>query len=187
VTFLRVLALVRLGLVPLALTQLLALREEFPPRYEAAAWIALAAQLAAALALFVAARRWRGRRRNLAVAGIAADTALSIALIFVYSFQTGQPLRTLLFLVVLEAALFFRERGGLVVAVDVLPQPLVADPQAPFGQAALAIIQAEHQVRTEALLQHGVPVIGWTGGADATAFLHRLALRQRRRSTRTAR
>ena len=116
-TFLRVLALVRLGLVPLALAQLLALRSEFPAGYEEAAWIALGAQLAIALVLFVATHRWRGRRRNLAIAAILADTAVSVALIFIYSFQGGQPLRTLLFLVVLEAALFYRERGGLIVAL----------------------------------------------------------------------
>ena len=46
---------------------------------------------------------------------VAADFALVAALLFVYAWDPGQPLRTLLYLVVLEAALFFRLRGGLLV------------------------------------------------------------------------
>jgi signal transduction histidine kinase len=120
-TFLRVLAYVRLALVPLALAQLLAQQGSFPPGYEAAARIALAFQLVVALVLYWQASRWQGRRRNLALANIVADLAVATALVFVYSFQNTQPLRTVLFLVVLEAALFFRERGGLVVAALCIP------------------------------------------------------------------
>ena len=52
---------------------------------------------------------------------VAADFVLVSALLFVYAWEPGQPLRTLLFLVVLEAALFFRLRGGLLVAALAVP------------------------------------------------------------------
>jgi len=120
-SFLRILAIVRLALVPLALAQLLNARGDFPDGYEAAAWIVLAAHLGVSVLLFWLTRRWRGRRRNLAVGGLAADTALSTALIVVYSFQAGQPLRALLFLVVMEAAFFYRERGGMIMALLGIP------------------------------------------------------------------
>jgi signal transduction histidine kinase len=121
VTFLRTLAIVRLALVPLAFAQLLNAGDDFPPGYEPAAWIALGGQLAAAVVLLWCSLIWRGRRRNLAIAGLVVDLAVSVALIFIYSFQAGQPLRTLLFLVVLEAALFYRVRGGVTVALLGIP------------------------------------------------------------------
>jgi len=125
-TLLRMLSLVRLALVPLAFAQLLGKRSYFPAGYEAAAWAALAFQLALALALFSLVGRsllgrWRGRRRTLALAGLAADVAVTIALLFVYSFEPGQPLRALLFLVVLEAAFVLGERGGVTVALIAVP------------------------------------------------------------------
>ena len=52
---------------------------------------------------------------------VGADFVLVTALLFVYAWEPGQPLRTLLYLVVLEAALFFRLRGGLLVAALSVP------------------------------------------------------------------
>ena len=99
--------------MPLALAKLLLDRGDFPPGYEAAAWWLLAVQALVALALLALAWRWQGRRRRLAVLNVAADFALVGALLFVYAWDPGQPLRTLPYLVVLEAALFFRLRGGV--------------------------------------------------------------------------
>ncbi|MBA2463276.1 MAG: GAF domain-containing protein [Actinobacteria bacterium] len=142
--FLRILAIVRLALVPLALAQLLVARGDFPDGYEAAAWIALAAQVAVGVLLLWLARGWRGRRRNLAVGGLAADTALSIALILIYSFQAGQPLRALLFLVVMEAAFFYRERGGVVMAL--LGIPILV------GAEAWRSTQFDHDTQVESVI-----------------------------------
>ena len=117
----RILSVVRIALVPLALTMLLTNRGDFPPGYEAAAWWLLAVQALVALALLVLAWTWEGRRRRLAVLNVAADFALVGALLLVYAWDPGQPLRTLPYLVVLEAALFFRLLGGVVAAALTLP------------------------------------------------------------------
>jgi signal transduction histidine kinase len=127
VKLIRILAVVRLGLVPLALAKLLLDRDDFPPGYEAAAWAALAAQAAVALVLFLLTLNWRSRLRYLALLGVVADFALSVGLMFVYAWEPGQPLRTLIYLVVLESALLFRVRGGLIAAASTLPALLALD------------------------------------------------------------
>ncbi len=119
----RILAVVRVALVPLALAKVLFDRGDFPTAgYESAAWAVLAGQALVALALLGLAHRWQRRRlRGLAALGVAADLAFASALIFAFAWEPGQQLRGLLFLVVLEAALFFRLRGGLLVAALTAP------------------------------------------------------------------
>ncbi len=121
-TLIRSLSYVRLALVPLALMKLLIDRDDFPtPGYEQAAWTLLGIQLGMALGLIVLCYRWRARLRYLAGLSVVTDLALTSALMFVYAWEPGQPLRTLLFLVVLEAAIFFRLLGGLITAAATLP------------------------------------------------------------------
>lgn len=86
-----------------------------------------------------------------------------------------------------KIAVVASRRAGLVVAVDVLPRPLVADPEVEYGEAALALIKAEHRMRIEALAAHGVPVLNWGDGAVTAAILRRLAVGQRRHVARAAR
>jgi signal transduction histidine kinase len=118
----RNLSYVRLALVPLALIKLLLDRDDFPTAaYENAAWTLLGLHLVVALVLLVLAYRWRARLRYLAALNVITDFALTSALMFVYAWEPAQPLRALQFLVVLEAALFFRLIGGLVVAAATLP------------------------------------------------------------------
>ena len=118
----RILAVVRVALVPLALAKFLFDRGDFPTAgYESAAWAVLAGQALVALALLGLAHWWRRRLRGLAVLNVVADLALATALMFVFAWEPGQQLRALTFLVVLEAALFFRLRGGLIVAVTTMP------------------------------------------------------------------
>ena len=117
----RLLSLVRLLIVPLALIQLLDYRGDFPAGYEAAAWTILGLHALGAFVLIVLAFTDRFRRRVVAVGGIVFDLLLSTALILVYSFDSGQPFRALLFLVVLEAALLYRVPGGLLAALAGIP------------------------------------------------------------------
>lgn len=112
--FLHPLAWVRLALVPLALVQLLQTRDAFPDGYERTAWVLLAVQAGSALALFALARRPVGDR--LPLLGLCADAAVVLGLVLVYAFEDGHPLRALFLLIVLEAALIYRVRGGLLSA-----------------------------------------------------------------------
>jgi len=121
VKLIRILGVVRVVLVPIALAKLLLDRDSIPSNYELAAWWLLAVQGVVAVTLLALALDWRGRLRRLALLNVAADFALVAALLLVNTWDPGQPLRTLPYLVVLEAALFFRLRGGLLVAALVVP------------------------------------------------------------------
>ena len=126
-SLLRTLSWVRLGLVPLALLQLLTERGNFPAGYETAAWAVLAAHAVGAVALILLTLRWRGRPRHLALVTLTADVALATALVLVYSWEDGHPLRALFYLVVLEGAVLFRTRGGVVVALITVPLLTLAE------------------------------------------------------------
>ncbi len=118
----RSLSFVRVGLVPLVLIKILLDRDDFPTEaYEQAAWVLLGVVAVAALVLLVLAFRWRSRLRYLAGLNVLTDLALTTALMFVFAWEPGQPLRLLPFLVLVEAALFFRLQGGVMVAAAMLP------------------------------------------------------------------
>jgi signal transduction histidine kinase len=122
VKLIRILSYVRLTLVPLAVAKVLLDRNDFPTsRYEVTAWFLVAAQALAALVLLGLAYRWSSRHRYLAGLNLIADAVLASALMFVFAWEPGQPLRSLVFLVVLEAALFFRFAGGFLAGLFTLP------------------------------------------------------------------
>jgi signal transduction histidine kinase len=122
VTLIRILALVRVALVPLTVLKVALDRDDFPSSgYETAAWAVVAAHVVLALAIALLARRPTLRPRYLAGLGVAADLALTTGLMFAFAWEPAQPLRALIFLVVLEAALFFRFWGGLAVAAATIP------------------------------------------------------------------
>lgn len=50
------------------------------------------------------------------------------------------------------------KRGHMVLAVDTLPQPLVPDREAPWGEVAAEMIAAEHRLRLGRMAKHGVKV-----------------------------
>jgi signal transduction histidine kinase len=120
-TLARIIAVVRLAIVPLALVKILIDRDGFPDGYETAAWLVLVAHAVVAVALFVLTSRRPGRLRLVAVLSVVADSVLATAWMFVFAWEPGQPLRSLLFLVVVEAAVFFRFRVGLIVGALTLP------------------------------------------------------------------
>ena len=117
----RILAFVRIGLVPLGVAKMLVDRELFPEGYEAAAWAVVAGHALAAIGLLALAFLWRGRLRYLVALSVVADMAIVSAYMFAWAWEPSQPLRALHFLVVLEAALFFRLVGGLVAALATAP------------------------------------------------------------------
>jgi uncharacterized protein (DUF58 family) len=68
-------------------------------------------------------------------------------------------------------------RGVAVVAVDVLPADLVADPDTEWGAVVRRIVLAEHRARAAALRGEGIAVLGWSGPVVVDALRR---LRRRR-------
>jgi hypothetical protein len=81
---------------------------------------------------------------------------------------------------VVEQTLLAARRGGLVVAVDVLPSPLVPDTEHGWGDVVAKVITIEHENRLAALRSRGVPVVSWVDGSEVVAVLRRAAAPGRR-------
>jgi hypothetical protein len=67
-------------------------------------------------------------------------------------------------------------RGIRLVAMDLLPDPLVAASGDPWGSAVLKVLRAEHAVRLETLRAHGIAVMRWGDGVPG--MLRQLARRR---------
>lgn len=81
---------------------------------------------------------------------------------------------------VVEQTLLAARRGSLVLAVDVLPRPLVPDRENRWGAVVARMIAQEHANRLAALRSHGVPVVSWVDGSEVVAVLRRAAAPGRR-------
>lgn len=103
-------AWVRLAAVPFVLTEVAIERGNYPPGYERWAWVAAASFAVGAVSLF-----WTHRRGlEAGLAAYAFDAAVVSAFVVIYSFEPGSPVRELLFLPVIEAALRWGRLGGVL-------------------------------------------------------------------------
>lgn len=106
-------AWVRLGAIPFALFQVSV--SHFAHGFRPWAWSVTGVFAAGAVVLFALARRPlepRGRAR-LSLAALSFDTAILCAYVLAYAYQSGTPIRQLIYLAVLEAAI----RYGLAASV----------------------------------------------------------------------
>jgi signal transduction histidine kinase len=114
----RWLAWIRLGAVPFAVFQV-AISSDYPPGYLRDAWIATGALAVGAVTLFALSRRVVSAR--LVLAGLVFDVAIVSAYILIYSFESGTPIRQLLYLPIVEAALLYGIAGSVTVAFLTAP------------------------------------------------------------------
>ena len=119
----RSLAWIRVGAVPFAIFQV-AFTSGYPSGYRAAAWITTAVFTAGTIALFYAARRFHGGWR-LGFVALAFDTAVVCTYMLVYTFERGTPIRQLLFLPIIEAALRYGIAGSVALALATAPAVVV--------------------------------------------------------------
>jgi K+-sensing histidine kinase KdpD len=115
-------AWVRVGAVPFAVFQV-AISHGYPSGYERAAWTITAVLAAGAAFFFVLAKVELSERdaARLNVVAMLFDAAVVGAYVLVYSFQTGTPIRQLLFLPIVEAAVRFGIAGSVIVALATAP------------------------------------------------------------------
>ncbi len=119
---------IRLAAAGLAVVYVALRRDELPAGHESFLWAICVVFASAAVALLVGIRRTdEVRRARLDVAALALDVLAVFGFIFLFSYDPGQPLRSLVFLLVVEAGLRFGLRGGIGVAVASLPLLLVVE------------------------------------------------------------
>jgi hypothetical protein len=106
-------AFVRVAAVPFVFLEVAIERGNYPPGDERWAWT-LAAVFAAGAAIFFRYRTWRAP-------ALAFDWAVLSGWVALYSFESGTPVRQLLVLPVVEAALRYGVRGGVLFPLASLP------------------------------------------------------------------
>ena len=118
----RWIANVRVGAVFFAVLQV-ALTKGYPSGYKADAWTITAAFAVGAAIIFVLSRRDLPRNRQIAVgiAALAFDAAIISAYLLVYNFEGGTPVRQVMYLAVVEAAVRFAVLGPIVITILTLP------------------------------------------------------------------
>jgi signal transduction histidine kinase len=118
----RWIASVRLGAVAFAVVQVV-LSTGYPPGYLRDAWIITVLFAIGAAVIFVLSRREMSRPWQLvvAVSALAFDTAVFSAYLLVYNFDSGSPIRQVLYLAVIEAAVRFGIIGPIVLTALTVP------------------------------------------------------------------
>jgi signal transduction histidine kinase len=120
----RWISIIRLIAVPWALIEVAVVTDFASSTYEAMAWVVTATLAVGAVVFFGVGRRGVAApyQPGLCFAGFVFDTGVIWAYALVFSFETGSPtIRALLFFPVLEAALRYGLRGGLLLPIAQIP------------------------------------------------------------------
>ena len=112
---------VRLGAVAFAVVEIGIFTESFPAGYERLAWALTAVFAVGAVLLFAASRPGRGPSPFLGAVALGFDTAVVSGYALLFTYEYGSPTRWALIFPVVEAALRFGLRGGIVVPIFLLP------------------------------------------------------------------
>ena len=112
---------VRLGAVGFAVVEVGIFTERFPPGYERRAWALTAVFALGAVLLFLASRPGRTASPLLGAIALAFDTAVISCYALLFTYEYGSPTRWALIFPVVEAALRFGLRGGVLVPFFLLP------------------------------------------------------------------
>jgi signal transduction histidine kinase len=118
----RWLAWVRVGAVPFAIFQV-AIAANYPAGYESWAWLVTGTFALGTAVLLVLSRREfdRSGRVALGAAALGFDFAIVSAYVLIYSYEQGSPIRQIMFLPIVEAALRYAIPGAVGVAVASAP------------------------------------------------------------------
>jgi signal transduction histidine kinase len=118
----RWIAWVRIAAVAFAVVQV-AIGSDYPPGYEAWAWVTTGLLAAGTAVLFALSRRiWSARGQIvLGVSALAFDFAAVSAFVLIYSFERAGPIRQLLFLPLIEGAVRYGIIGAFVLTAASAP------------------------------------------------------------------
>jgi signal transduction histidine kinase len=160
----RWIALVRLAAVPFAIVEVGALTSNFPNGYEAWAWAATAALAVGAVGLFFLSRSQVFDRapHRIGFLAIAFDTVVLSAFVVIYQFEIGSPVRQVFYVLLVEAAVRYGIRGGLIMPAVLVPILALGEwwREAKFDMPPHGY-QLDHVVFPWALLTLTGLIVGW--------------------------
>ncbi len=122
-------AWVRVFAVPFAAFEVAVVGDRHPPGYERWGWATAVALTLGAVAFFWLARRDLDRKAlgRIGFLALAFDTAIVYAFVFVYTFEPSTPAWGILYIPVIEGALRYGKKGGVLVPIVVLPLVFLAE------------------------------------------------------------
>ena len=160
----RWIAWVRLAAVPFAIVEVGLLSTDYPPGYEGRAW-ATTGLLAVAGVGFFLLSRWEGfasSPRLIGLLGLTVDTVIVTAFVLIYQYEIGSSVNELFFVLLVEAAVRYGIRGGLLMPLAIAPLLALAEwwresrfDNPPHGY------QADHIVFPWGLLTLTGMIVGW--------------------------
>jgi signal transduction histidine kinase len=160
----RWIAWARLAAVPFAIVEVGLLSTDYPSGYETWAWAATALLAVAAGVFYVLSGENAFARapRRIGLLGLALDTAIVAAFVLIYQYEVGSPVNELFFVLLVEAAVRFGIRGGLLMPLAIAPLLALAEwwretkfDNPPHGY------QADHVVFPWGLLTLTGMIVGW--------------------------
>ena len=119
----RWIALVRLAAVPFAIVAVGLLSNDYPSGYEKWAWATTGLLTAGAvLFYFLSSPSFFARApRRIGLLGLTLDTVVVAAFTTIYQFEIGSPVRQLFYVLLVEAAVRYGIRGGVLMPLAIAP------------------------------------------------------------------
>jgi signal transduction histidine kinase len=160
----RWIAWARLAAVPFAIVEVGLLSSAYPKGYENWAWGATGALAVGAVLFHVLSRSEMFERapRRIGLVGLALDTAVISAFVLIYQYEIGSPVNQLFFVLLVEAAVRYGIRGGLLMPLAIAPLLAAAEwwREAKFDNPPLGY-QVDHVVFPWGLLTLTGMIVGW--------------------------
>jgi signal transduction histidine kinase len=160
----RWIAWVRLVAVPFAIVEVGLLSTDYPSGYESWAWATTGLLAVAGVAFHLLSRSSLFVRapRLIGLLGLLVDTVIVAAFVLLYQYEIGSPVNQLFFVLLVEAAVRYGIRGGLLMPLAIAPLLAVAEwwresrfDNPPHGY------QSDHVVFPWGLLTLTGMIVGW--------------------------
>ena len=160
----RWIAWVRLAAVPFAIVEVGLLSTDYPRGYEIWAWATTGLLAVAGAGFFLVSRAEVFARapRWIATLGLAVDMVIVGAFVLIYQYEIGSPVNQLFFVLLVEAAVRYGIRGGLLMPFAIAPLLAIAEwwresrfDNPPHGY------QPDHVVFPWGLLTLTGMIVGW--------------------------
>jgi signal transduction histidine kinase len=125
----RWIAWVRLAAVPFAIVEVGLLSTDYPPGYEGWAWATTGLLAVAGVGFFLLSRSEGFARapRLIGLLGLTVDTVIVSAFVLIYQYEIGSPVNELFFVLLVEAAVRYGIRGGLLMPLAIAPVLALAE------------------------------------------------------------
>ena len=125
----RWIAYVRLAAVPFAIVEVGLLSTDYPSGYEIWAWLATALLAVGAVGFYFlsAPQTFVRAPMRIGLLGLFLDSVVVTAFVVIYQYEIGSPVNQLFFVLVVEAAVRYGIRGGLVMPFVIAPMLAFAE------------------------------------------------------------